>query len=58
MSGGSANVIIPYEKKGCIVIPQEATFEIQDKIYAYKVVDGKAQSVQITVLQLTTDVNI
>lgn len=52
MSGGSANVIIPYEKKDCIVIPQEATFEIQDKIYAYKVVDGKAESVLLTVFEI------
>ena len=33
-----------------MTIPQAATFEIQDKRYVYKVVDGKAQSspVQVT----------
>jgi membrane fusion protein (multidrug efflux system) len=46
-NGGSATIIIPYEKKDCIVIPKAATFEIQDKTYVYKVVDGKATSVEI-----------
>ena len=32
-----------------LVIPQEATYEVQDKIFAYKVVDGKAVSTMITV---------
>lgn len=48
-SGGSGNIVFPYERKDCIVIPQEATYEIQDKIYVYKVVDGKTQSTQISV---------
>lgn len=49
ISGAAANINIPYEKTGCIVIPQKATFEIQDKIFAYKVIDGKAVSAQIKV---------
>ena len=52
MSGGSANVVIPYVKEDCIVIPQGATFEIQDKIYVYKVVDGVAQSTPISVFAI------
>lgn len=32
-----------------IVIPQAATFELQDKILVYKVVDGKATSTNIEV---------
>lgn len=48
-SGGVGNVIVPVERKGCLVIPQTATFEIQDKVYAYKVVDGKAKSTIIEV---------
>ena len=49
-SGGAGNIVIPVQKNGALVIPQAATFEIQDKRYAYKVVDGKAQSclVQVT----------
>ena len=48
-SGGSGNVIIPDQRIDCIVIPQAATFEVQDKIFVYKLVDGKAQSAQIEV---------
>ena len=49
-SGGAGNVIVPVQKTGALTIPQAATFEIQDKRYVYKVVDGKAQSspVQVT----------
>lgn len=43
-SGGSGNVILPNNITDCIVIPQAATFELQDKVYVYKVVDGKASS--------------
>lgn len=49
MSGGTVNVIIPYWKENCIVIPQEATYDIQNRIFAYKVVDGKAVSSAIQV---------
>ena len=48
-SGGTGNVRLPYEKKGCIVIPQTATYELQDKVFVYKVVDGKTKSAQIAV---------
>ena len=49
ISGSSATISIPYTKENCLVIPQEATYEVQDKIFAYKVVDGKAVSTMITV---------
>ncbi|MEG1573586.1 MAG: efflux RND transporter periplasmic adaptor subunit [Bacteroidales bacterium] len=51
-SGGAGNVIIPIQKNGCIVIPQSATFNLQDKTYIYKVIDGKAQSYQIQVTRV------
>lgn len=51
-SGGSGNVVVPVERKGCIVIPQAATFEIQDKMFVYKVVDGKAQSFPVRVTRV------
>lgn len=47
MNGGVATVLISYHRKNCIVIPQSATFEIQNKRFAYKVVNGKAESVAI-----------
>ena len=49
INGSSATISIPYHRENCLVIPQEATFEIQDKIFAYKVVDGKASSTMIEV---------
>ncbi len=52
MSGGSGRITIPYEKKGCIVIPQEATYEIQDRIFTYKVIDGKAVATGIKVFKI------
>ena len=51
-SGSSGNVIIPTERENCLVIPQAATYEIQDKVYAFKVVDGKATSTQIKVTRV------
>ncbi|MCM1034441.1 MAG: efflux RND transporter periplasmic adaptor subunit [Paludibacter sp.] len=44
LSGGSCNILIPFIRKEIIVIPQAATYEIQNKVYTYVVVDGKAQS--------------
>lgn len=49
LSGGSATIIFPYERESCIVIPQSATYEVQDKVYAYKVVDGCAVATLIHV---------
>lgn len=51
-SGGSGNILLPYEKNGCIVIPQTATYELQDKIFVYKVVNGKTKSTQISVFAI------
>ena len=50
--GGSGVVILPSEKENCIVIPQTATFELQDKIFVYKVIDGVASSSQVSVFRL------
>ena len=44
LSGSTGNIIMPNIYKDCIVVPQTATFELQDKIYVYKLVDGKASS--------------
>lgn len=51
-SGGQGNILLPNEKKGCIVVPQEATFELQDKFFVYKVVDGKTVSAPISVFAI------
>lgn len=49
-SGATGNVLMPAVYENRIVIPQTATYELQDKRFACKVVDGKAVAVQITVL--------
>lgn len=48
--GGSGKVVIPTIMNNSIVIPQSATYELQEKIFVYKVIDGKAVSAAITVL--------
>lgn len=50
--GGSGTVIVPTNRDHCIVIPQGATYELQNKTFVYKVVNGKAQSVPVTVFRL------
>ena len=62
LSGSTGSIVIPNKLKQVIVIPQSVTYEIQDKIYVYKVVDGrstsgrlqgkKAESAIITVLPM------
>lgn len=52
LSGSTGRLIVPYEMKQVIVIPQTATYEIQDKVYVYKVVSGQAESAIITVLPM------
>ncbi len=48
-SGSSGNVILPKRYENCVAVPQSATFELQDKIFVYKLVDGKASSQNIEV---------
>ena len=48
-NGGSGTIIIPTTINNCIVIPQAATYELQDRVFVYKVVDGKASATEIRV---------
>lgn len=48
-SGASGSVIIPSVYRNCIMIPQGATVQMQDRVMVYKVVDGKATATLITV---------
>ncbi len=52
-SGGSGSIILPSVHKDCIVVPQLATFELQDKVYVYKVIDGVATSQLIEVEKIS-----
>lgn len=51
-NGGSGKVVIPAVKKDCIVVPQAATYELQNRVFVYKVVDGKAKSAPVEVFKL------
>lgn len=53
LSGGTGKIVIPAELHNAIVIPQEATYDIQDKVYVVKVVDGKAVASMIQVESAT-----
>lgn len=48
-SGSSGTLLFPYEMQDCIVIPQTATYEVQDKVYVYKVVHGRATATLISI---------
>ncbi|MGN0281322.1 MAG: efflux RND transporter periplasmic adaptor subunit [Prevotella sp.] len=48
-NGGTGTIIMPYEMNDVVVIPQEATYELQDKHFVYKVVEGKTKSTEIKV---------
>ncbi|MFI3289992.1 MAG: efflux RND transporter periplasmic adaptor subunit [Rikenellaceae bacterium] len=50
--GGSGTVIVPTHQDSVIVIPKVATYELQNKIFAYRVIDGKASSAEITIYPL------
>lgn len=54
LSGGTGKIVIPTGLHNAIVIPQEATYDIQDKVYVVKVVNGKAVASMIQV-ERTTD---
>jgi membrane fusion protein (multidrug efflux system) len=51
-SGNTGNVILPTTRRNCIVIPQSATYELQDKIFVYKVEKGKTKSTNVTVFPI------
>jgi membrane fusion protein (multidrug efflux system) len=53
-SGGSASVRIPNLLKGAIIVPQNVTYELQDKRFVYLVDDkNKIKNVAITVMDNT-----
>ena len=49
LSGSVSNVVMPHSERNVIVIPKNATYEVQDKVYAYRVKDNTAESVEIKV---------
>ncbi len=49
--GGNGSLSIANSYEDVIVIPKVATYEIQDKTFVFKVIDGKASSSQVTILK-------
>lgn len=55
-SGSTGSVIIPSEQKNAIVIPQKATFELQDRRFVYVVNDSnKVTSTLIEINEANND---
>ena len=48
-NGGMATVVVPAKREHCIVVPQSATYELQNRIFVYKVVDGKTKATPVEV---------
>jgi len=53
LSGGSGTVILPHRQEGCVVIPKSATYEVQDKVYVYKVENGIAKATIVGVFEIS-----
>ena len=51
-NGGSGKVIVSTHRKDCIVVPQEATYELQNRTFVYKVVDGKTKATPVETFRL------
>ena len=49
-NGSNGIVMMPYILKNAIVIPQEATFDIQDKIFVFKVENGMTKQTVVEVM--------
>ena len=47
-NGGSATVVVPTHLTDCVVIPQEATYELQNRSFVYRVIDGKTKATAVT----------
>ena len=50
-NGSNGTIVMPYKFKDAIVIPQEATYDILDKQFVYKVVDGVTKACEIKVFR-------
>ncbi len=48
-NGGSATVVMPTTIKNCVVVPQEATYELQNKVFVYRVVNGVTKATHVEV---------
>lgn len=51
-NGGTGAVVVSTVREDVIVIPQTATFELQNKKFVYRVIDGKTSQTEIEVASL------
>ena len=51
-NGGSGTVVVPTYCKDCIVVPQEATYELQNRTFVYKIVNGKTKATPVELFRL------
>lgn len=47
--GSNGTIVLSTEQARCLVIPQTATYEIQNRMFVYRVVDGKAVAARVEV---------
>ena len=48
-NGGSARVVMPTALKDCIVVPQDATMQLQNRYFVYKIEDGRTKAAPVEV---------
>lgn len=51
-SGGAGNIVLAKPQQGALLIPRTATYEIQDKVFVYRVADGKTLATQVVVSRM------
>lgn len=51
-NGGTATVVVPVSRENCIVVPQSATYELQNRTFVYRVVDGKTKATPVELFRL------
>ena len=51
-NGGSGSVVVSTHRKNCIVVPQEATYEVQNRVFVYTVVNGKTKATAVELFRL------
>ena len=56
-NGGTGTVVVSTVREGVIVIPQTSTFELQNKVFVYRVVEGKTKQTEIAVAPLDDGIN-
>lgn len=57
-SGGTGKILLPYKSDNALVVPQTATYEIQDKKFVYVLLkDGTVKSTEVEVLDVNDGKN-